>query len=424
MKSACIFFGLILIIACGRKNTSSSNQPITIMEDLEAEVIEPEQDFSFEKAIVSEKKGKQNEVEDLIKLLFQHNLITEASLKELQTENQSQTMVSNYSLVKHMQIAILLHTDSLKKPFPYFYQDILDSILQKENRTKAVVEFTPVDSSHFMEGYLTAQLSITHKQKVYQQTLYFEPSSGKLDETFYEIINQLLANNQETERYYLIRKIMEYKDGDAFYYGTNKFDYALIKLNEFTAYTIHQYSNVLDLSYENHQLPVSIEELIYQINKLDSIGLIPNTTSQTQLNKLLSQQNIFDTRDIFYHTLELRKCFSPNTSNFANVYKGILDSLSTISFQQFMPKKVQDNAKPNSDTELSFELKGKTFAVTLSNTIDQIDINTLITTVNEALNKQNIDGNYYLLPNKDSEFCYIFMKENQVEVVNKLLEKN
>jgi len=412
-----------MFIACGRKNTSSSIEISTDQSFSTIEDIDQGSDFSFENATVTDKKGKPEEVEKLVRILFQHNLINQESQKILSKKNYLQTISSNFDIVNHINEAIVWHTDSLKKPFPIFYQDLLDSIFQKENLTEYVVKFEQTDSSTQNQGFISTNLTITNNKKVYSQKVYFEPTTGKIDETFYKLINQLLADKQETNRYYLVRKIVEYQDKDSYYYGTDKLEYALIKLNEYTAFNIHQHPNVIDLSYENHQLPMANEELSFQLKILDSIGLIPNRTTQFQLNNQLSSKSIFDTRDIFYYATDLRKCFSPYRTTFKNVYKEILDSLVTISFQQFAPKKIRDLSQPNSENELSFELNGTTYSVLLSNSIDQIDINTLITTVNKALNTQKIDGNFYLLHNKDAEYCYIFMKENQVEVVNDLLKK-
>jgi hypothetical protein len=424
MKICQLFFLFLVVLACGKKNISSSNYPIEEIDITETETTVYEPDFSFEKAIVTEKKGKQEEVSEVIHLLYQHNLIDQENQKKLTIENQNSTMASNFELAKHLDKVILWHTDSLTKPFPYFYQELLDTLFQRENILKPKIKFSPVDTSYIKEGFSSAKLTITLSQKNYEQTIHYEPSAGKMDESFYEVINLILADKQETERYYLIKKIIQFEDAGMLYYGTDKNDYALIKLSESTAYFIHQYPNVLDLSYENHQFSMTKETLKYQLNILDSIGLIPKNINPESLYDHLSSKSIVDTRDIFFHSTAIRQCFSAYTTTFDNVYKRILDSLNTISFQQFSPKNIKDAAKANNDTELSFELNGKTYAFTLSNTIDQIDINTLIAAVNQALNKQHIDGNFYLLNNKDSKFCYIFMKENQVEMVNKLLKQN
>lgn len=63
MKNYQLFFLFLLVFACGKKNISSSNYPIEEIDHVETETTVYESDFSFEKAVVTEKKGNRKRLQ-------------------------------------------------------------------------------------------------------------------------------------------------------------------------------------------------------------------------------------------------------------------------------------------------------------------------------------------------------------------------
>lgn len=417
---------IILLIAAGiagcRKTPS-----ITIMENSMTEsdgrFEEAETTFSFSEASVSEKKGRSDEVYEVLRIAKAAGVLTDNMADSLSRLNDKNLLESNFDIVRHSPKAFVLNTDTFSVPFPLYYNYLIDSILRRSMQSNYMVRVK--ETTEDMANLKKASIEIILDSHLYHQKVYLDSSLGSLDENFYQIVNQTLSALGHPYRYYLIRKIMEYTHENNYYYGTDNKEYAVIWLDKPTALALHQFSNVINLSVEDHRKSLDGETVKTMLYTLDSASFFPPYTDIAYEHDQLTKKILYDVRDIFFHCLPLRRCFTPFSSHFEQSYQRVVDSLSSLSgvkLQTRFPVGSPVSFTPH-ETEISIEINNTPYTSTLTNGYDRVNIEGLLQLINTALNKEHMDGNFYLLNNKSVDYCYIFMTGEQVDLVNRLLQK-
>lgn len=420
MKAIIVLLSTVFITGC-HKLPVPSTEPSA---DTVSAQVHTGVSFSFREAVVSEKKGRSDEAAALIQILKAAQLLSSTvadSLSHLANQNLQE---SNFSIVRHMPQAIVFRTDTLSRTFPYYYTLLIDTLLKQAGQTGYVITITPLQAVPDVENIPSATIGISLHSQSYVQEIRLDSALGMLDEHFYKIVNRILSAQNHPDRFYLIRKIMEYEHENVFYYGTDNKEYALIQLSQPVAMAIHSFPNVLNLSVEDHRQPLDHHILKSIIGLLDSAKFYPPGTDTAAEYARLKKETLYDVRDIFFYSPALRKCFPPFSSHFAQTYTDILHSLKehsdSLGLVTFIPHQVI--AVSDTETEVSIKVNNNIYTATLENSYDRINIEGLLQLINSALNRELTDGNYYLLNNKTSEYCYIFMTEKQVDLVNQLLE--
>jgi len=418
MKAIILLLLVVFIAGCRKFPPRSAESSA----DTSAAPVENKASFSFSEATVSEKKGRSDEVYEVIQILKENSLLDSEIADSIQYLTNQNRLESNFAIVRHMPQAILFRTDTLSQTFPYYYNLLIDTLLKQAGQTNYVLSVNPVQEKLSTENPPAAIIEISQNSKNYFQEIRLDSGLGIVDESFYRIVNQILSTQNHPERYYLIRKIMEYEHENSFYYGTDNKEYALIQLNQQVALLIHSFPNVLNLSVEDHRQPLDNGTLKSIISLLDSAAFYPPGTEKAKEYSRLKKENLYDVRDIFFHSPVLRKCFSPFSSDFYLSYTDILNSLKEHSGGSiaFSPHRVI--AVSDTETEVSIKVNNNVYTSTLENGYDRINIEGLLQLINTALNREQADGNFYLLNNKTSDYCYIFMTGKQVDLVNQLLE--
>ncbi len=421
MKAIILLLLVVIITGCRKFPSRSDESSINTTDS--AETGSPVY-FSFSEATVSEKKGRSDEVYEVIQILKENSLLGSEIADSMQYLTTQNRLESNFTIVRHMPQAILFHTDTLSQTFPYYYNLLIDTLLKQAGQTNYVLNVHPVQEALSAENPPAAMIEISQNSKNYFQEIRLDSGLGIVDENFYRIVNRVLSAQNYPKRYYLIRKIMEYEHENSFYYGTDNKEYALIQLNQQVALLVHSFPNVINLSIEDHRRPLDNETLKSIISLLDSAAFYPAGTDKAKEYSRLKKENLYDVRDIFFHSPVLRKCFSPFSSDFYLSYTDILNSLKEQSDHTgstaFSLHRII--AVSNTETEVSIKVNNNVYASTLENGYGRINIEGLLQLINTALNREQADGNFYLLNNKTSDYCYIFMTGKQVDLVNQLLE--
>lgn len=417
MRTIYFSFVLCCIFSCQQKLATHTIQQDNDYISIEADTIE-DQPFSFEEAIIIEKSGQDYEVAEVLKILNSLQLLDNKSFMQLQELNMNGELERNFQIIDSIPTAIIFHVDSLKPGFPLFYTSLIEKIALESGISIDSLSVKEINSN--TQGLKKAALKVQSGNKTYSKNVIYDYENESIDDSFYSILNDILSSERDAERFYLVKKIMEYRNGDMSYYSTDDKEFGLLKLKREEALALKQYPDVISLSLETHNFPLNQNQITNYVKGLNSAGFFAKNQNIDSLIKNLHTYNIYTLEDIFYFTKELRSCFSPNVSDFNQPYKMIMDSLKVLSNGAFQPKEIIDNSRPNAASKVGFKLKGKEYAAMLENGVDRIEIDGLLATINLALNKEQIDGNFYLLDNKTTDYCYIFMTEEQVDAVNAL----
>lgn len=412
-----IYFLLVTccIFSCQQKLNTQALQQNHGYHAIEKDTVE-EQTFSFEEAIIIEKSGLDYEVAEVLKILNSFHLLENNSFMKLQELNVNGQLERNFQIIDSIPSAIVFHIDSLKPGFPLFYKSLLERVAQESGVSINSISVKEVNSDE--QGIKMAEIQVHSGDKTYLKKVIYNNENESIDDSFHSILNDILASERDAERFYLVKKIMEYRNGEMSYYTTDDKEFGLLKLKREEAVALKQYPDVISLSIETHAFPMNNTQIKTFIMGLDSAGFFAKNQNIDSIIKNLQTYNIYTLEDIFYFTKELRACFSPIVSDFNQPYKMLMDSLKVLSNGAYSPKDIIDNSRPNSVSKIGFNLKGKEYASMLNNGIDRIEIDGLMSTINLALNQEKINGNFYLLDNKTTDYCYIFMTEEQVDAVN------
>ena len=421
MKAIILLLLVVIVTGCRKYPSQSDNSSVNTTDSSEAE---KPVSFSFSEAVVSEKKGRSDEVSEVVQILKENALLSSTVADSIQYLTNQNLLESNFDIARHMSKAIVFRTDTLSETFPYFYNTLIDTLLKQAGQTNYVVNITPIQPEAGDKNVATAVIEIFQSTQIFTQEIRLDSGLGTVDENFYKVVNLLLSTQNQSERYYLVRKIMEYEYENTFYYGTDNKEYALVQLSKQVALFIQSFPNVINLSVEDHRQPLSHEALKSMIVFLDSAKLYPSGADTAKEYSRLKKETLYDVRDVFFHSPVLRKCFSPFSSHFDQSYTDILNTLKEHSNLTGSTAFTSHQVIPvsNKETEISINVNNNVYTSTLENGYDRINIEELLQLINTALNKELIDGNFYLLNNKTSDYCYIFMTGEQVDLVNQLLK--
>jgi len=364
---------------------------------------------------IYEKRNDKDALEEILDNLLKNELLDSISKNTLSKANLKDTLHSNFEIIRALKDVFLISTDTIKKEFPGFYIPLLQAIAQKYALQYQSLDITKMNKD-------SAVITLTTSHRSYSLSLKSDTTLGKLDESFYEIFNFILAENKTPERIYLVKKLMVNEIDSNLYYSTDNKEYGLLKLNRIDAAVFYEFPTIAELSTEIQRPLFSEKETYALLKTLDSAGFFSELKQEEKLKvfKELKNEPLYTLEDIFYLAKPLHVCIDNRIANYQKPFQEALLKVAAFSGNKFFPQAIQDASIPNSATEISFSFKGKTYSGTFVSSFDQIDIQGLINLVNRALNESGTDGNFYILDKPGLQTCYIFMTEQEVQVANAL----
>jgi hypothetical protein len=419
---------LVLFFSCRKTPSSSTSLTDNEVIPVEAGSTAPSApDFDFTTAKVYEKAGRKEDIREILTILSEAGLISSSQFEDFSARNEKDSLTGNFEIVKAIKSAITIDLNTVKDTFPHFYKKLYEDILKKENIACSDIKVTSEYYKDSSEGIreLRGRISFRSGDREFLTSVRADSANRQLDENFYQLINNLKMARGDQDRLYLFRKIMVYSNDTVHYYSTDNRDYVLARLEEPVALALHHFPNAVDISYEEHRVPVSGDQIREAFISLRKSGFF-TTLQESEINawqKKCEESVLFNSQDLFYTIRPLRICLDSYTDFKNKPYSGLLTALSEFSQKKFNPVNIEEQSAPNSEGEIKFRLGNKVYSGKFQNTFDRIDIAGLTDLINHALNDQKTDGNFYLLTNPDRLRCYIFMQEAQLNTANNLFSR-
>jgi hypothetical protein len=242
----------------------------------------------------------------------------------------------------------------------------------------------------------------------------------KIASDYFRIINQALADASSNHRLFKYTIFCEAEDCDTnFYYGQLPVDpnrFGIISLTQDQAEAVAQ----------NRLLPICCRE--FDLLTTDYIKALLEGYEETGLLDGMSESEIesakteilsgmhYHPNGLIYSFESLTYSFDTETANFDNPYEEVTVGLAGISRGQFHPQSIMDNYEYDKLSVFSFELNGTKYETTLQNNGDWLDLS-VVGLINQALEEQQIDGQFYALDDEGQFVTLIFLPENRFEAV-------
>lgn len=358
-----------------------------------------------------------DDIKALNKVLFNEKLVSNEQYFDLLVAIKDSAIKEDFQLVSYFKDHILIDRQDFEEMSPeQYYQIIYDSLLKfsgfKNYKLNTALHQDTFPEERITETTIAVDI-ITPEGKFSTENYYYTDELtdfGWLDEGFYKVINQMLARKKSDKRLVQVLKFRKMDYGAPEYVTVQDYSTLGFLLFDRSQYRmLRPYDHILNFSIEDYTPLLNRTEIKRYTDQYKEQGLLPMEVPDSILNMPVSSPE-----QILKYASEDVYCSGSTASS---SYEKLLQELSSISKGKFLPTAVKVKPLSAFNTEVRFNYRTERHAFRVGSGSADINIPSVVEQVNKILNKQDTDGNYYLLEDPEA-FCYIFLSEDEVNRLN------
>lgn len=355
---------------------------------------------------------------------------TIANVKELNTlgiqNNISKSDIKNYiketddtlnvliNLLAAKGNAIIIDQNDIIAGSPVFYTDLFSQLSKLDKKFIYNSFFTEMKEGEDFDYYFdkAAWVAFAVQGNSYESYLYYD-EKYPVSNIYYNLANRALTDANASKRFYGVNIFCNDCNSDLKLDGKNvdPSRFAVISLEKNDADYIKD-AKILNIQDNSHDI-LSTMQVNKFLKDLFQTKILRNVSEDYTKQKIQEMKYTeFKRYEEVLQFFDSTNCIVAREAFSETPYQDLLSCMRYISSNTFSPQNIVDNYRKDTTSHVLFTYKNKKNDLQVENIGNNIDISFLLK-INEILQDQNVDGQFYFLNKFENEGMLLFLNNHQ-----------
>lgn len=310
--------------------------------------------------------------------------------------------------------AIIIDQNDIIAGSPVFYTDLFSQLSKLDKKFVYNSFFTEMKEGEDFDYYFdkAAWVAFSVQGNSYESYLYYD-EKYPVSNIYYNLANRALTDAKASNRFYGVNIFCNDCNSDLKIDGKNvdPSRFAVISLEKNDADYIKE-SKILSIQDNSHDI-LSTMQVNKFLKDLFQNKILTNITEDYKKQKIQEMKYTeFKRYEDILQFFDSTNCIITTEAFSETPYLDLLTCMQYISSNRFAPRNVVDSYQKDTTSHLTFTFLNKKNDIELQNLGNNIDISFLVK-INEILQDQNVDGQFYFLNKFQNEGMLLFLNNNQ-----------